>query len=82
VGSLCFADHLFATLVYELQIHHAMHFRFSSFEWLDRAAFASSVARQPGVELQHFGAYPLNPLVASNRYSVVAVQDEVEAPTL
>src|SRR3712207_9361088 len=35
-----------------------------------------------GAKLRHFGVYPLNTVVAGYRDTVVAVQDEVEAPHL
>ena len=74
VIQLRFTQHLLATLVYMLDIHHLLHPRFSSLGGLYKALLVLSVALQPGgAELRHLGVDPLHAVISGHRDAVVAV---------
>jgi hypothetical protein len=53
-----------------------------SYGYLKKALVVPSIAPQPGVELRHFRVDPIDAVEVGYRYTVVAIQDEVEAPNL
>ena len=74
VIQLRFTQHLFATLVYKLDIHHLLNPRFFSLGGLFKALLVLSVALQPGgAELRHLGVDPLHAVISGYRDAVVAI---------
>src|SRR5919107_5419533 len=73
------AHRLIVDVLQELGRQPLVHFRFSS---LGLFVGLSACLRRPGAKLRHFGVDPLTAVVAGYRETVVAIQDEVEAPYL
>jgi hypothetical protein len=81
VIQLHFTQHIFAMLVYKLDIHHHLHPRFYASGGFFKGLLLLSVTLHPGgTKLNQIGVDPLHAVIAGHREAVVAIQDEVEAP--